>query len=273
MKKLLFVAALLFSFTLFAQKAETAKKAESPKNAETPKKAEMSKEELAKMKPEMTEFWDPEVVVVTPGQLPMDAPSDATVLFDGTPESFAANWTNSKDEVPAWNVADGCVTVVKGTGTMKTKLEMEDFQLHIEWRTPSEVKGESQGRGNSGIFMQGKYELQVLDNYQNRTYRNGQAGSFYKQYAPLVNVCKKPGEWQTYDVIWTAPRFKEDGTVFAPARATVLQNGVLVLNNVSLFGPTEYIGIPKYKAHGPAPLVLQDHGNPVSYRNIWVRKL
>lgn len=255
MKKFLFVPVLLIALSATAQKADA------------------PKEDPAKMKPEMTEFWDPEVTVVTPGQTPSDAPSDAIVLFDGTPESFNANWTNSKGEPSGWQVADGCFTVVKETGGIKSKLELEDCQLHIEWRTPSEVVGESQGRGNSGIFLQGRYELQVLDNYQNRTYRNGQAGSMYKQYAPLVNVCKKPGEWQVYDVIYTAPRFKEDGTLFSPARVTVLQNGVLVQNNVSLLGPTIYIGIPKYTAHGVAPLELQDHGNPVSYRNIWVRKL
>ncbi len=231
--------------------------------------------ENAKMKPEMTEFWDPEVTVITPAENNLNAPSDAIILFDGTPESLLQNWTNAKGEAPAWNVADNCVTVAKGTGTINTKAAFEDFQLHIEWRTPGVVDPESksQGRGNSGIFMQERYELQVLDNYNNRTYRNGQAGSFYKQHPPLVNVCKKPGEWQTYDVIYTAPRFKADSTVFTPARATVLQNGVLVQNNVSLFGPTEYIGIPKYKMHGPGSLVLQDHGNPVSYRNIWIRKL
>ena len=231
--------------------------------------------EDAKMKPEMTEFWDPEVKVVTPADNNLNAPADAIVLFDGTGASLLQNWTNSKGEAPVWNVADNCVTVAKGTGTIQTKQVFEDYQLHIEWRSPAEVDPEkkSQGRGNSGIFMQERYELQVLDNYNNRTYRNGQAGSFYKQYAPLVNVCKKPGEWQTYDVIWTAPRFKEDGTLFLPARATVLHNGVLVQNNVSLLGPTEYIGIPKYKAHGPGAIVLQDHGNTVSYRNIWIRKL
>lgn len=255
MKKILFVPAVVFAFTAVAQ------------NAEIPK------EDPSKMKHEMTEFWDPEVAVVTPGQIPSDAPSDAIVLFDGSAESFNANWTNDKNEPSGWSVADNCVTVVKGMGIIRSKMVMEDFQLHIEWRTPAEVIGESQGRGNSGIFLQGRYELQVLDSYQNRTYRNGQAGSIYKQYAPLVNVCKKPGEWQVYDVIYTAPRFKEDSTVFTPARVTVLQNGVLVQNNVSLFGHTEYIGIPKYVAHGAAPLELQDHGNPVSYRNIWVRKL
>jgi len=231
--------------------------------------------ELAKMKPEMTEFWDPEVKVVTPAENNQNAPADAIVLFDGTSGSLLQNWANNMGEAPGWNVADNCVTVVKGTGTIQTKAVFEDFQLHIEWRSPAIVDPESksQGRGNSGIFMQERYELQVLDNYNNRTYRNGQAGSFYKQYAPLVNVCKKPGEWQTYDVIYTAPRFKADSTLFLPARATVLQNGVLVQNNVSLLGPTEYIGIPKYKAHGPGAIVLQDHGNLVSYKNIWIRKL
>jgi len=230
-------------------------------------------QEPMKMKPAMTEFWDPEVTVVTPGAQPSDAPSDATVLFDGTPGSLTANWVGRDGNAPKWNVADGCVTVARGTGVIQTKEKFGDVQLHIEWRTPAEVIGKSQGRGNSGIFLQERYELQVLDNYNNRTYRNGQAGSIYKQYAPLVNVCKKPGEWQTYDIIYTAPRFKEDGTLFTPARFTVLQNGVLVQNNVQLLGPTEYIGIPQYKAHGNGSLILQDHGNPVSYRNIWIRKL
>jgi len=237
--------------------------------------AQNQKPEDAKMKPEMTEFWDPEVKVITPAENNLNAPSDAIVLFDGTSGTLLQNWKNGKGEAPGWKVADNSVTATKGTGTIQTKLEFEDYQLHIEWRSPAEVDPESksQGRGNSGIFMQGKYELQVLDNYDNRTYRNGQAGSFYKQHAPLVNICKKPGEWQTYDVIYTAPRFKADSTLFSPARATVLQNGVLVQNNVSLSGPTEYIGIPKYKFHGPGPIVLQDHGNPVSFRNIWIRKL
>ena len=225
------------------------------------------------MKPEMTEIWDPEVVVVTPGNTISEAPSDAILLFDGN--DLEKEWTNDKGEKPGWKVADGCATVVKGTGGIKTKRVFNDFQLHIEWRTPAEVVGNSQGRGNSGIFMQGIYELQVLDNYQNRTYRNGQAGSMYKQHAPLVNVCKKPGVWQTYDVIYTAPRFNNDGTYFTQPRITVLQNGVLVLNNVSLRGPTPYIGIPEYqiKKHGAGPIMLQDHGNPVSYRNIWIREL
>ena len=165
--------------------------------------------ESMKMKPEMTEIWDPEISLVTPGQTPIDAPSDAIVLFDGTNLN---EWINGKGEAAEWTLADGCVTVKRGTGTIQTKRVFNDFQLHIEWRTPAEVVGESQGRGNSGIFMQGIYELQVLDNFNNRTYRNGQAGSIYKQHPPLVNVCKGPGVWQTYDVIYTAPRFNEDGT-------------------------------------------------------------
>ncbi len=232
-----------------------------------------AQEEPMPMKPEMTEIWDPEVRVITPGETPASAPSDAIVLFDG--KDLESEWTNGDGGKPGWLVEDGCVTVKKGTGTIKTKRVFQDYQLHIEWRTPAEVVGESQGRGNSGIFMQGLYEVQVLDNYNNRTYRNGQAGSIYKQYAPLVNACKPPGVWQTYDIIYTAPRYNEDGTYFTPPMVTVLQNGVLVQNHVKLRGPTEYIGLPEYsvKKHGPGSLVLQDHGNPVSYRNIWIREL
>lgn len=225
------------------------------------------------MKPEMTEIWDPEVPVITPGETPMDAPSDAIVLFDGV--DIGREWTNANGEEPEWKVEDGCVTVVRGKGIIKTKRVFEDFQLHIEWRSPAEVSGTSQGRGNSGVFLQERYEVQILDNYDNRTYRNGQAGSVYKQQAPLVNACKAPNEWQTYDIIYTAPRFNEDGTYFTPPTVTVLHNGVLVQNNYSLRGPTEYIGIPEYniKKHGPGSIILQDHGNPVSFKNIWIREL
>ena len=229
--------------------------------------------EPMEMKPEMTEIWEPEIELVTAGETPMDAPSDAIVLFDGT--DLSREWTSQDGGEPQWMVEDGAVTVKRGTGVIKTKRVFDDFQLHIEWRSPSEVIGESQGRGNSGIFLQERYEVQVLDNYENRTYRNGQAGSLYKQHAPLVNATKKPGEWQTYDIIYTAPRFKDDGTYFTPPMVTVLHNGVLVQNHVKLRGPTEYIGIPEYSVeeHGPGSLMLQDHGNPVSYRNIWIREL
>lgn len=227
-----------------------------------------------KMVHEMTEIWDPEVSIVDPGQTPMDAPSDAIVLM-GEDLELGYEWTNNKGEQPGWEWKKGVATVVKGSGVIKTKRKFQDFQLHVEWRSPEQVVGESQGRGNSGIFLQELYELQVLDNFNNRTYRNGQAGSFYKQSAPLVNVCTGPGKWQTYDIIYTAPRFNKDGTYFSKPRVTVLQNGVLVQNNTELRGPTQFIGIPEYTIveHGPGSIVLQDHGNPVSYRNIWVREL
>lgn len=230
--------------------------------------------EMPEMKPEMTEIWDPEVTIVTPGETPEDASSDAIVLL-GDSIPFGYEWTNGKGNEPGWDFENGVATVKKGAGVIKTKRRFKDFQLHVEWRTPAEVVGESQGRGNSGIFLQGIYELQVLDNYNNRTYRNGQAGSIYKQHPPLVNACKAPGVWQTYDIIYTAPRFNDDGTYFTHPRVTVIHNGVLVQNNVDVRGPTEYIGIPEYsvKPHGNGPIMLQDHGNPVSYRNIWIREL
>lgn len=226
-----------------------------------------------KMIPEMTEKWDPEVSKITPGETPTDAPSDAIVLFDG--KDLENEWTNGDGQAPGWLVADGCVTVKGGTGTIETKRVFEDFQLHIEWRSPAEVIGESQGRGNSGIFLQGLYEVQVLDNFNNRTYRNGQAGSLYKQHPPLVNACKGPGVWQVYDIIYTAPRFNNNGTYFTPPTVTILHNGILVQNNVKLRGPTVYVGVPEYEVeeHGAGPIVLQDHGNPVSFKNIWIREL
>jgi hypothetical protein len=227
-----------------------------------------------KMAPGMTEIWDPEVKIIQPAAKDSDAPSDAIVLFNGS--DVNTEWVDSHGNPTKWIVRDGELICVKGSGVIQTKRKFSNFQLHIEWKTPSEAIGTSQGRGNSGIFLQELYEIQVLDSYNNRTYRNGQAGSLYKQYAPLVNVCRKPGEWQSYDVIYTAPTFNNDTTTYyTPPRVTILQNGVLVQNNVSLRGPTEYIGIPEYfiKRHGPGSLVLQDHGNPVAYRNIWIREL
>lgn len=220
--------------------------------------------------PELTEQWWPVPPVV---RAPADAPpSDAIVLFDG--KSLDA-WEGAEKPGPAgWTVADGAMTMKRDTGDIRTKAGFGDVQLHLEFRSPAEVKGRGQGRGNSGIFFMERYELQVLDSYENKTYVNGQLGSIYKQHPPLVNPARPPGVWQTYDVIFTAPRFKEDGSLQSPARITALLNGVLVLNNVELLGPTEYRGPPSYKAH-PAklPLKLQDHGDLVSYRNIWVREL
>ena len=221
--------------------------------------------------PALTEVWLNEPAVVTPGTTAADAPSDAIVLFDG---KDASKWVSKSGGKIDWKVDNGALTVGAGKGDITSKDAFGDMQMHIEWRTPSEVKGESQGRGNSGIFIMGLYELQVLDNYNNRTYSNGQAGSIYKQLIPLANACRKPGEWQTYDIVFTAPRFAENGMVKTPARITVIHNGVLVQNNATLVGATEYIGIPVYRKHADKlPIRLQDHGNPVSYRNIWVRNL
>lgn len=220
--------------------------------------------------PKATEVWKPAPSVITPGTATNTAPSDAIVLFDG---KNTMEWTHADGSAVKWEVADNAMTVVKGAGGIKTKRTFGDCQLHIEWRTPAEVVGKGQGRGNSGIFLQSRYELQVLDNYENETYSNGQAASIYKQSIPLVNACRPPGEWQTYDVIYTAPRFNEDGVKVAAAHITVLHNGVLVQNNTEIKGTTEYIGLPKNSKHGKAPIMLQDHSNPVSYRNIWIREL
>lgn len=220
--------------------------------------------------PKDTEVWEPEPRIVTPGNVPSAPPSDAIVLFDGTDLS---NWLDKDGATPKWKVADGAMTVVKGTGDIKTKQTFGDIQLHIEWRTPDKIESEGQGRGNSGIFFCEKYELQVLDSYGNRTYSNGQAGSIYKQTMPLVNASNPPGVWQTYDVVFLAPRFNNDGTLKTPGRITVFHNGVLIQHNTEIKGTTEYIGKPKIIAHGKGSLRLQDHGNPTSFRNIWVREL
>ena len=220
--------------------------------------------------PKLSEVWVPIVPVVTPGKTSQDAPSDAIVLFNG--KDLDA-WTSDSGTVK-WQIIDGAMTVTPKSGGIKTKQGFGDCQLHIEWRTPAEVKGDGQNRGNSGIFLMGKYELQVLDNYNNRTYSNGQAGSIYKQTPPAVNVCRPPGEWQTYDIVFTAPRFYPDGRVQSPAKITVLQNGVLVQYNTTIWGNTEYRGVPEYNKHGDKePIFLQDHGNPTSFRNIWIRPL
>ena len=220
--------------------------------------------------PAATEVWDPEPVVVDPGASGAP-PSDAIVLFDGRDLS---EWTDADGRPARWAVADGAVTVASGTGSLVSRRAFGNIQLHLEWRTPAQVAGEGQGRGNSGVFLMGRYEVQVLDSYQNRTYANGQAGSLYKQFIPLVNASRPPGEWQTYDIVFTAPVFDGNGRLVTPAMATVFHNGVLIQHHVTLRGPTVYIGEPVYEAH-PAklPLELQDHGNPVSFRNIWVREL
>ncbi|UBM60870.1 DUF1080 domain-containing protein [Marinilongibacter aquaticus] len=226
------------------------------------------------MKPEMTEIWEPEVAVVTPGKNLGDAPSDAIVLFDG---SNFNQWESAKDPSIAvpWDIIDGDYMQVKpNSGNIQTKMKFGDCQLHIEFSAPDDAKGVSQGRGNSGIFFQNRYELQVLDSYHNRTYRNGQAGAIYKDHAPLVNPIKGPLEWNKYDIVYTAPRFKENGQIDYPARITVFMNGVLVQNNATINGLTLYIGLHNYpEAHGEDVISLQDHGNTTQFRNIWIRPL
>ncbi|MCC9135166.1 DUF1080 domain-containing protein [Pontibacter silvestris] len=219
--------------------------------------------------PKDTEVWEPQPKVVTPGN-GTAPPSDAVVLFDGQ-DLFM--WESAEGGPAQWKVEDGSFTVIKGAGNIKTKEKFGDIQLHIEWRAPEKIEGKGQGRGNSGILFQERYELQILDSYQNKTYANGHAGSIYKQAIPLVNAMKKPGEWNLFDVFYMAPRFSEEGKLEKPATMTVLLNGVLVQNHTEIKGTTEYIVPPNVHPHGKAAIALQDHENPVSFRNIWVRRL
>jgi hypothetical protein len=232
-----------------------------------------------KARPEDTEVWKPVPAMVTPGKTSADAPSDAVILFNGKDLS---QWVSTADTLkPAgWQVQKGVITVNKKAGDIQTKTLFTDYQLHLEWKVPKNITGKGQARGNSGIFLaalpDGGYELQIMDSYHNETYVNGQAGSLYKQHPPLVNPIRPPGEWQAYDVIWTAPRFNVDGTVKNPGKVTAFFNGVVVQNNAELKGTTEYIGQPRTVSHGPLPIRLQAHGDPsepISFRNIWLRNL
>ena len=224
--------------------------------------------------PEVTEYWQPvpAVVTATAGLVP----SDAIVLFDGT--SLAA-WEPVKANGHPWQIEAGAMVVATKpapapTHDQQTKQSFGDVQLHLEFRTPAHVVSSSQGRGNSGVFFMGLYELQVLDSYNNPTYVNGQAGSIYKQHPPLVNASRPPGEWQTYEAVFIAPRFAADGTLLSPARLTVLHNGVLVQHDAMVRGTTVWRGEPKYVPHAAKlPLMLQDHRNPIAFRNIWIREL
>src|SRR5579863_63239 len=235
-----------------------------------------------KPKPEDTEVWQPEPPIVTPGATDSAPPSDAIILFDGKNQD---EWVSAQDHAPArWVVHDGILTVSKdsGTGNIETKRLFKNYQLHIEWRIPENITGSGQARGNSGVFLaslgpgDAGYELQILDSYNNPTYVNGQAGSIYKQAIPLVNANRKPEEWQSYDVVWTAPTFNDEGTLKTPASVTVFFNGVLVQNHFELKGQTLNTGQPFYKKYDRAPIALQahgDHSEPISFRNIWVREL
>lgn len=198
-------------------------------------------------------------------------PSDAVVLFDG---SSLSKWSAMDGKQTKWVLRDGTMESVKGAGYIRTKDEFQDFQLHIEWQTPSKVEGNGQGRGNSGVFMHGKYELQVLDSYDNKTYFHGQAGAIYKQSAPKVNCSRPPGEWQTYDVVFHGPRYDKSNKLTKPAFITVLHNGILVQDNFMVLGGTSNKGAARYEPGlVKGPLALQDHGNPVHFRNVWIRKL
>jgi len=231
-------------------------------------------------KPEDTEQWQPEPKIVTPGADSTAPPSDAIILFDG---KNLDEWVSAQDHLPAkWNLHDGVVTVNKAAGNIETRRSFHNYQLHLEWKVPENITGSGQLRANSGLFLASTgpgdagYELQILDSYKNKTYVNGQAASIYKQNAPLVNPDRKPGEWQTYDVVWNAPVFNADGSVKTPAYVTVFFNGVLVQNHFELKGETRYIGQPFYKKFDSAPIKLQAHGDPsepISFRNIWVREL
>jgi hypothetical protein len=231
------------------------------------------------MRPEDTEVWQPVPKVVTPGRTDRDAPSDAIVLFGG---ANLDEWVSARDSSPArWTVSDGVITVNKRAGDIRTKRSFRNFQLHLEWRVPRGITGKSQERGNSGVFLAydpplASYELQIVDSYDNPTYVNGQAGSVYKENPPLVNAMRPPGEWQVYDVVWTAPVFNDDGSVKSPAYVTAFHNGVLVQDHFALTGITKNTGIPEYHRHGPAPIMLQAHGDPsapISFRNIWLREI
>lgn len=234
----------------------------------------------AQTDPKATEQWEPVPRIVAAGSQDNKPPSDAVVLFDGRD---LAQWESSKDHSPAhWKVHDGVLTVDKGAGNIQTKRRFKNYQLHLEWQVPKNITGEGQARGNSGLFLASTgpgdegYEIQIMDSWKNTTYVNGQAASVYKQTAPLVNAMRPPGEWQTYDVIWTAPLFAADGTLKSPAYVTLFHNGVLVQNHTRLAGETFYIGKPKYKPYAEAAIKLQAHGDPsqsISFRNIWVRPL
>ena len=234
-----------------------------------------------KPRPQDTEVWEPVPKVVAPGAVSTSAPpADAVVLFDGT---NLDQWVSTKDKSPArWVVSNGVMTVDKATGNIETKRSFNSYQLHLEYRIPENITGTGQGRGNGGLFLASTgpgdagYELQIVDSFENKTYSNGQAASVYKQSIPLANASRKPGEWQTYDVVWTAPTFNADGTLKSPAYVTAFHNGVLVQDHFELKGETVYIGKPEYKKHDAAPIKLQSHGDPsppISFRNIWVREL
>jgi Domain of Unknown Function (DUF1080) len=267
---------LSVSFLIIVQAASAQSAADSAA------KAKRDKENAEKAKP--TEVWGPVPPIITPGKTDAEPPSDALILFDGKNLDLWRAEGPDSTKAAGWKVHDHIMTVDKKAKGIMTRQRFVDYQLHLEFRIPENITGSGQARGNSGIFLacisdSGSdvgYELQILDNYNNTTYVNGQVGSMYKQGIPLANPSRKPGEWQNYEVVWTAPRFKEDGSLDAAGRLTAFLNGVLVQNDYLVKGLTQYIGKPYYKKHGAAPIKLQAHGDPsepISFRNIWLRPL
>lgn len=234
-------------------------------------KTSRTREKVNKWKIHDPERPQPPAVNPGPEGQPVPPPSDAIVLFDG---KNLSQWEDKKGQPARWKVENGYMEVIKDTGDIRTKRKFGDCQLHVEWAAPEEIKGDSQDHGNSGVYLMGLYEVQVLDCYANQTYPDGMTAAIYGQYPPQVNACRPPGEWQTYDIIFHRPHFGVDGDLIKPATVTVFFNGILVQDNVALTGPTEHKKRPLYKAHAAKlPLMLQDHGNPVRFRNIWIREL
>ncbi|NLH40842.1 MAG: DUF1080 domain-containing protein [Planctomycetes bacterium] len=254
-----------------------------------PVKVEAPKAEPAEQKPPVqyvdtpTGRWmvhdeaRPAPPIVTPGNDCGAAPSDAIVLFDGTEASMAANWTDTKGNPTKWVFRDGAMESVEKAGYIQTKQQFGSCQVHLEFATPAIVKGNGQGRGNSGVFLQGDFEIQVLDSYENKTYPDGQCGALYGRSVPLVNACRKPGEWQSYDIIYHRAIFDKDGNITRKPTFTIFQNGVLIQDHVTLEGGTQWINAHAVTGFRPlpekGPLQFQDHGNPVRFRNVWVREL
>lgn len=267
---LLAVAIMLSSTTvLFGQQ---------PQAAQRPNFPQAGQSQGPRMTHEMSEYYTPVPPKVTPGDITSQGyvapPSDAIILFDGTDLS---KWKSTRGGGEAgWEVHDGVVTVVPSTGSIVTKDSFTDFQLHVEWLVPEDVIGEDQSRGNSGVYLQNVYEVQILDSYENTTYVNGQSGSIYKQHAPLVNASRKPGEWNTFDIIYKAPTFTKEGIYRTYPTVMILHNGVVIQNNATILGSTQYVGFPIVTPHGEGPIQLQAHGDKgpqLSFRNIWIREL
>jgi hypothetical protein len=269
-------------FILFGSSLIIIHSATSQSPADSLARAKRDKENHEKAK--ITEIYSPVPPIVSAGKTDAEPPSDALILFDGKNLDLWRAEGPDSTKAAGWTVHDNIVTVDKKAKGIMTRQRFQDYQMHLEFRIPENITGSDQARGNSGIFLacisdSGSdvgYELQILDNYNNTTYVNGQVGSIYKQGVPLVNPSRKPGEWQNYEIVWKAPRFKADGTLNSPGQVTVFLNGVLVQNDYHLIGGTEYIGFPHYIKHGPAPIKLQAHGDksePISFRNIWIRPL